>query len=98
MAICLFAGLDGIERELMPPESTSRNIYDMTPEERAAEGIETLPGSLEEALIHFKKSAFSKNALGDHVFEKYAEAKDAEWENYRTSISQWELDNYLIKY
>ncbi len=98
MAICLFAGLDGIERELMPPESTSRNIYDMTAEERAADGIETLPASLEEALRHFKKSKFSRNALGDHVYEKYAEAKSAEWEQYRTKISQWELDNYLVKY
>lgn len=37
-------------------------------------------------------------ALGDHVYTKYLEAKKSEWEDYRTKVSQWELENYLIKY
>ena len=62
-------------------------------------GAETmLPGSLEEAVAAFEGDAFIMEALGDHVYTKYLEAKKSEWEDYRTKVSQWELENYLIKY
>lgn len=98
MALCLLAGLDGIEKGYMPPKSTVKNIFDMTPEEREADGITSLPGSLEEAVNEFEKSEFIKESLGEHVYTKFIEAKRKEWEGYRTSISQWEIDNYLAKY
>ena len=98
MALCLLAGLDGIEKGYMPPKSTVKNIFDMTPEEREADGITSLPGSLEEAVDAFEASDFIKESLGEHVYTKFIEAKRKEWEGYRTSISQWEIDNYLAKY
>lgn len=98
MALCLLAGLDGIEKGYMPPKSTVKNIFDMTPEEREADGITSLPGSLEEAVDAFEASDFIKESLGEHVYTKFIEAKRKEWEGYRTSISQWEIDTYLAKY
>ncbi len=98
MALCLLAGLDGIEKGYMPPKSTVKNIFDMTPEEREADGITSLPGSLEEAVDAFEESEFIKESLGEHVYTKFIEAKRKEWEGYRTSISQWEIDTYLAKY
>lgn len=98
MALCLFAGLDGIEKEMEPCASTDSNIFTMTDKERAAAGIETLPKNLEEALDYFEKDEFVKEALGDHVYTKFLEAKRSEWEDYRNRISDWELKNYLIKY
>lgn len=98
MALCLLAGLDGIEKGYMPPKSTVKNIFDMTPEERLADGITSLPGSLEEAVDAFEASDFIKESLGEHVYTKFIEAKRKEWEGYRTSISQWEIDTYLAKY
>ena len=98
MALCLMAGLDGIEKGMTPPPSTDSNIYHMTEEERKAAGIEMLPGSLEEAVAAFEGDAFIMEALGDHVYTKYLEAKKSEWEDYRTKVSQWEPENYLIKY
>lgn len=98
MALCLLAGLDGIEKGYMPPKSTVKNIFDMTPEEREEEGITSLPGSLEEAVDAFEESEFIKESLGEHVYTKFIEAKRKEWEGYRTSISQWEIDTYLAKY
>ncbi len=98
MALCLLAGLDGIEKGYMPPKSTVKNIFDMTPEEREADGITSLPGSLEEAVDAFEASEFIKESLGEHVYTKFIEAKRKEWEGYRTSISQWEIDTYLAKY
>lgn len=98
MALCLLAGLDGIEKGYMPPKSTVKNIFDMTPAEREADGITSLPGSLEEAVNEFENSDFIKESLGEHVYTKFIEAKRKEWEGYRTSISQWEIDTYLAKY
>lgn len=60
---------------MTPPPSTDSNIYHMTEEERKAAGIEMLPGSLEEAVAAFEGDAFIMEALGDHVYTKYLEAK-----------------------
>ena len=97
-ALILAAGMEGITNKIDPPESIDRCIYDMTKEERDGSGIENLPGSLEEALGHMKESKLVKNVLGDHIFQKYIEAKTKEWERYRTRVSQWEISEYLEKY
>ena len=34
-------------------------------------------------------------ALGEHVFERFVEAKTEEWDAYRMQVSAWELDRYL---
>ena len=98
LAAILTAGLDGIANKIQPPVSTDKNIFQMTAEQRLAEGIMSLPGSLEEALEEMKKSELAKQVLGDHIFEKYVEAKTEEWNGYRTKVSKWELDEYLTKY
>ncbi|MFZ5626616.1 MAG: type I glutamate--ammonia ligase [Bacillota bacterium] len=98
LTVILAAGLDGILNKIEPPAPTNRNIYDMTEEERIAEGIASLPGSLQEALEEMKKSELVREALGEHIFSKYVEAKTAEWDDYRTKVTQWELDNYLARY
>ena len=70
----------------------------MSAEEREAAGIENLPGNLFEALDEFKKDPLAIDTLGDHIFEKYIEAKEKEWDEYRTQVTQWELDEYLFRY
>lgn len=98
LAAILDAGLDGIANKIQPPASTDKNIYHMTAEERRAEGIESLPGTLKEAIDEMGESGLAKDVLGDHIFHKYVEAKNEEWEDYSTKVSQWELDQYLTKY
>lgn len=98
LAAVLSAGLDGIENKITPPEPTNKNIFQMTKEERRAEGIDSLPGSLDEAIAEMAGSSFVKGILGGHIFEKYIEAKTEECNEYRTKISKWELDNYLTMY
>lgn len=98
LALVIEAGLDGMERGLTPPASVDANIYEMSDEERAEKGIENLPENLYEAVKEMKKSAFVKNILGDHVFSKYVEAKDKEWQEYKTKVTAWEIDKYLITY
>lgn len=98
MALCLAAGLDGIKRGLMPPESTSKNIYDMTAEELEKDRIGHLPVNLEEALDELEKDEVMKAALGSHVYEKYMDGKRREWNKYHMAVTDWEVKRYLSKY
>ncbi len=97
-AMMLNAGLDGVKNKLTPPKSTDQNIFDMTAADKEAAGIISMPGSLQEALEAFKDSAIAKETLGDHIYKKYIESKEAEWDRYRVAVTDWELDEYLDLY
>ena len=64
----------------------------------AKESIDCLPGSLEEAILEAEKDPFIKETLGDHVFNHYIEGKKREWNEYKTQISQWEIEKYMMNY
>ena len=98
LACLLAAGLDGIKNNLTPPDSVERNIFKMDTDERMEDGIDSLPGSLEEAIYHMENSDFVKETLGEHTFTNYIKAKKIEWDEYRTKVTQWEIDNYLEQY
>ena len=98
LALCLAAGLDVIKNKIEVPESVDCNIYEMTPGERRAAGIENMPADLKEAVDCLVADEFLCSVLGEHITTKYVEAKMKEWENYTTRVSQWEIDEYLYKY
>ena len=60
-------------------------------------GIESLPADLGEALKELEKDEYLKEVLGAHISKKYVEAKRAEWMNYRTQVTAWEINEYLYK-
>jgi glutamine synthetase len=94
-ASMLHAGLEGIEKGYELPEPMERNLYDLTPDERATAGIEQLPETLGEAIEILAESELVKRALGDHIFPRYVDLKREEWEDYRIQLSKWEMDRYL---
>ena len=94
-ALMLAAGLRGIEEGYSLPEEASANLYEMSPEELLAEKIESLPGSLAEAVTEMERSELVADTLGEHVFEWFTRNKWAEWTGYKSQVSQWELDRYL---
>jgi glutamine synthetase len=98
MTLILASGLDGIKRKLNSVKPVSINLYEVDDEERERMGIQALPGSLKEALEELDKDTVLKDALGEHVFTRYMAAKKAEWVDYSTYVSQWELDHYLERY
>ena len=81
LALCLAAGLDGIKNKIEVPESVDCNIYEMTPGERRAAGIENMPADLKEAVDCLVADEFLCSVLGEHITTKYVEAKMKEWEN-----------------
>ncbi|ACB84546.1 type I glutamate--ammonia ligase [Natranaerobius thermophilus] len=98
LAAILAAGLDGVENQIDPPAPVDRNIYDMTEESLEELQIDQLPETLEKAINHLEEDELIKNALGEHVCEKFIEAKKIEWKNYMSAVHQWELDEYLTKF
>ena len=94
-AVMLAAGLKGVENEYELPEPIEDDIYEMSEKEKNERNIITLPGNLYEAILEVEKSELVKEALGDHIFNKYLENKKIEWDMYRTHVSQYEIDKYL---
>ncbi len=97
-AAILWAGLDGIEKNMKAPEQVNRNIYEMTEEERAKIGIESLPKTLGEAIYEFERDGLMKKALGEDAFNKYLSAKKKEWDEYCKSVNSWEMARYINIY
>lgn len=98
LAACLKAGLQGIKDNLTLPPSIDVNLYALTEKERETLGIKKLPISLNEAIRIAKKSDFIRNLLGEELASRYFEAKEEEYDEYRQTINQWELEKYLIQY
>jgi glutamine synthetase len=94
-ACMLAAGLDGIEQGLELGEPVEESLYEMTPERIAEIGIRELPGTLAEALDELEADKVIRDALGEHIFSRFIEAKRQEWEEYRAQVTPWELDRYL---
>lgn len=98
LAVCLCAGLDGIANQIEPPESVDCNIYELSETARKEKGIESLPETLAAAVKELEKDDFIKQVLGEHVAQKYVEAKKREWQRYREQVSEWEIHEYLYKF
>jgi glutamine synthetase len=94
-ALVLAAGLKGIEEGYSLPPEAATNLYAMTPEELASEGIRPLPASLADAIAAMESSELVAETLGEHVFEWFIRNKRAEWVDYKTQVSQFELERYL---
>ncbi|MEW5934658.1 MAG: type I glutamate--ammonia ligase [Bacillota bacterium] len=95
LAVMLKAGLDGIRKRIQPPPPQNRNLYRMTPDEREMLGVDTLPGTLWEALQELDRDPVVQEALGEHIYHRFREAKIIEWNAYRTQVHPWELEQYL---
>ncbi|MFP4199713.1 MAG: type I glutamate--ammonia ligase [Halanaerobium sp.] len=98
IAVMLKAGLDGIKNEIEPPAEVLENIYEMSPEKKAELNIESLPANINEAINLLLEDDVIKGVLGEHVLEHFVAAKKLEWDDYRTQVSQWELDKYLTTF
>ena len=98
LAACLAAGLDGIKKEMTPPEPISRNVSAMTEEEIKNLGISRLPETLGDAIEEFENDPFLRQVLGKHIYTKYLAAKKEEWDEFRSQVTDWEIGQYLYKY
>ena len=97
-ATILEACLDGIRNKIDPPAPVEANIYKLTSKERKRQKIDSLPGTLIEAVELLDKSLVANAALGQHIMNEFVTAKEKEWDDYRISVTQWEIEKYLARY
>ncbi|MBQ1680807.1 MAG: type I glutamate--ammonia ligase [Agathobacter sp.] len=97
LAVCIAAGMDGIENRIAPPAEIQGNLFDLSASGREQYGVEPLPSSIDVAIEALKNDRFIQNVIGEHITKKYIQAKSDEWNTYRKQVSQWELDEYLFK-
>ncbi|MFC4334648.1 type I glutamate--ammonia ligase [Salininema proteolyticum] len=93
-AVLLGAGLRGIEQGYELPPSSEDDLWSLTDAERNAAGYRPLPANLAEALDEMERSDLIPEVLGEHVFDYFLKNKRAEWEDYRTQVSAYELGRY----
>ena len=97
-AAMIAAGLDGVERGLELSDPVEESLFEMDAARIAEKGIKELPGTLGDAIEELEKDSVIREALGEHVFSHFVEAKRAEWDEYRTQVSGWEVSRYLDQY
>ena len=97
-AAMLRSGLDGIANQIDPGEPVNQNIFDMTPEQKKELNITQLPSNLYAAVQNLRQDEVIQQALGDHIWQNFARAKEEVWREYSAQVHQWELDKYLGSY
>jgi glutamine synthetase len=97
-AAMVAAGLDGVEKGLTLGEPVEESLFEMDAATIAAKSIRQLPGTLGEALDELARDEVIREALGDHVYNHFVEAKRAEWDEYRMQVSDWEIARYLEQF
>ncbi len=97
-AVILTAGIDGIQKKIMPPDPINENMYAMDDAKLKKYGIECLPNNLKDALEEFKKDKLLHQGLNEHIMDNYLRAKYKEWELYSLQVYDWELEQYLANY
>src|SRR6266705_3985530 len=98
LTVQIAAGLDGVDHEFTPPDPVNKNIFEMSYRERRHFRIDDLPRDLHEALEYLEKDDAVRAALGEHIYERFIEAKQREWQEYIGRVSEWELERYLGLY
>lgn len=94
-AVMLAAGLDGIENKIKLPAPVEEDLYKFDKEKLLSRKIDTLPSSLFEAIYELKKNKLMQEVLGDHLYRKYINIKTREWNEFKTQVTQWEIDKYI---
>ncbi len=94
-ALVLAAGLKGIEGKYELPAEAEDNVWGLSENERKAMGIAPLPRNLDEAIRTMESSELVAETLGEHVFDFFLRNKRAEWQDYRSQVTQFELDRLM---
>lgn len=98
LAAMLRAGMWGIQNKIEPPAPIDGNIYKMTDDEIKLNGIERLPGTLNEAIDELLDDELIRNAMGNHILKKFVKAKRYEWDKYTNTVHPWEIERYIKMY
>ena len=92
------AGLDGLARELEPPEPVEVDPATIPDDERARRGIVRLPATQAEALDALEGDPVLMAALGPTLAESYLAVRRSEWTAYAAADAPFEQRGHFLKY
>jgi glutamine synthetase len=76
----LAAGLDGIRKNMSPPEPVAVDPAELSDDDRRKKGVFPLPGNLTGVLNQFTSDTVLVNALGSEFAQAYLAVRHAEWQ------------------
>jgi len=94
-AVMLAAGLDGIKKNIKLAEPVEEDLYKFDEAKLALRNIDILPSSLYEAIDELKNNNLMRDVLGEHLYKRYINIKTREWNEFKTQVTEWELEKYL---
>jgi len=94
-SLMLAAGMRGVAGGYELPVEADANLFELDDTQLAKLGVTQLPQSLADSLRAMEESDLVREALGEHIFEWFLRNKRREWRDYKTHVSQFELDRYL---
>ena len=94
-AAIIAAGMDGVQRRLHPGAPNNQNLYELSPDEIARQGIGVLPQNLLEAIIALEQDEVVRDGLGGELAAEFIALKRMEWTEYARHVSDWETTRYL---
>ena len=94
-AVMLAAGLNGIEKNIRLAEPVEENLYKFDEAKLTARNIDTLPSSLYEAINELRNNKLIQAVLGEHLYKRYIHIKTKEWNEFKTQVTEWEVEKYF---
>lgn len=94
-AVLLKAGIAGIKENMTAPEPVEENLFEFDDNKLSKKYIDSLPGSLIEAIGEMEKGKIVRDVFGEYAFKRYLETKKEEWDSFRTAVTDWEIERYL---
>lgn len=93
-AVMLASGLEGIKNKYELGNPVEENIFHMDDAQRKKKKIDSLPGTLAEAIQLFESSKLMKETLGEHIHGSLIANKVKEWDQYRIQVSNYEIERF----
>ncbi|MFF2495950.1 glutamine synthetase family protein [Agromyces sp. NPDC058064] len=94
-SLLLAAGMKGIEEGYELPPEAEDDVWALTDRERRALGYDPLPASLDHAIEYMEGSELVAETLGEQVYNYVLANKRAEWRDYRSQVTPFELQRNL---
>jgi glutamine synthetase len=92
------AGLDGLERGLVPPDPVEVDPATLPADERERLGIRPLPATQAEALEALRGDPVLMDALGAPLAQSYLAVRGSEWAAYSAGDEAFEQQGHFLKY
>ena len=87
-AAVLLAGLDGIQRTLVPPPTVEGDVSGEFP------STDALPRNLEASMAALRADSYLAEALGQALVEAFCVVKESELQRFHTAVTDWEVREY----